>query len=132
MSYKITKIDPYLEPFSNDIDMRMANYKAKRQELVGEDGNLVDFAKGYLYFGIRYEGDHWTYREWAPGAEAMYFTGDFNGWDIWSCPMKRLDNDVFEVVLPGADALKVGQNVQAIVIHNGEVLRRIPTYATRV
>ena len=132
MSYKITKIDPYLEPFSNDIDMRMANYQAKRQELVGEDGNLADFAKGYLYFGIRYEGDHWTYREWAPGAEAMYFTGDFNGWDIWSCPMKRLDNDVFEVVLPGADALKVGQNVQAIVIHNGEVLRRIPTYATRV
>ena len=132
MSYNITKIDPYLEPFSDDIQLRMDSYKAKRQELVGSDGSLVDFAKGYLYYGIHFNGDSWVYREWAPGADAMYFTGDFNGWDTWSCPMTKLDNHVFEVVLPGEDALKVGQYIQAIVIHQGQVLRRIPTYATRV
>ena len=132
MSYRITKIDPYLQPYSEDIELRMDTYRAKRQELIGQDGSLVDFAKGYLYFGIHFDGQNWTYREWAPAAEAMYLTGDFNGWDIWSCPMRRLDNDVFEVVLEGKDALKVGQHIQAIVIHNGEVLRRIPTYATRV
>ena len=49
-----------------------------------------------------------------------------------ACPMERIGNGVFEVHLKGEDALQVGQKVQAIVIHNGEMLRRIPLYATRV
>jgi 1,4-alpha-glucan branching enzyme len=46
--------------------------------------------------------------------------------------MTRLDHGVFELHLEGSDALQIGQKVQAIVIHNGQTLRRIPSYATRV
>ncbi len=132
MAYKITKIDPYLKPFEKDIALRMDNYVRKRTELVGEDGSLVDFANGHHYFGIHSTDDGWVYREWAPGADEMYFTGDFCDWDIHAYPMTRLDNGVFEVVLPGKAILQPGQRVQAIVIHGGEILRRIPSYATRV
>jgi len=131
MKYGILKIDPYLEPFKDDLDLRMNNYFRKRKELVGEDGRLSDFADGYLYFGIHRTKKGWVYREWAPAAEAMYVTGDFNNWDVTGYPMTALENGVFEATFP-KNMLAVGQKIQAVVIHNGQTLRRIPTYATRV
>ncbi len=132
MSYRILEIDPYLKSFEQDINLRMDNYKRKRAELVGDAECIADFANGHNYFGFHRTKTGWVYREWAPAAEAMYLTGDFNDWDLTACPMKKLDNGVFEVKLKGAKALQAGQKVQAVVVHNGEYLRRIPTYATRV
>ena len=132
MSYKILKIDPFLARFEDDINLRMDCYKAKRKELVGEDGDLSSFANGDKYFGIHPTKKGWVYREWAPAAEQMYFTGEFNNWDIYGCPMNNIGNGVWEVELEGKNTLKKGQRIQAVVIHNGETLRRIPTYATRV
>ena len=132
MSYKIIKIDPTLAPFEHDIDLRMDHYKRKRKELGGTKDNLVDFANGHKYFGFHRTETGWVYREWAPAAEKMYLTGDFNQWNTTSCPMKRLNGGIFEVHLEGHDALRPGQKVQAVVINNGNELRRIPLYATRV
>ncbi len=132
MSYKILEIDPYLKSFEQDINLRMDNYKRKKNELLGDTGSIVDFANGHNFFGFHRTKTGWVYREWAPAAEAMFLTGDFNDWNTTDCPMKKLDNGVFEVKLKGAKALQVGQKVQAIVVHNGQQLRRIPTYATRV
>ncbi|MBR6755118.1 MAG: alpha amylase C-terminal domain-containing protein [Clostridia bacterium] len=130
--YKILEIDPYLKDFEQDINLRMDNYKSKRKELLGRKRSLASFANGHNYFGFHRVKGGWVYREWAPAAESMFLTGDFNGWDIYACPMTKLDNGVFEVELKGRDALKEGQKVQAIIIHNGQTLRRIPLYATRV
>ena len=132
MSYRILEIDPYLKSFEQDINLRMDNYNRKRSELLGETEHISDFANGHHYFGFHRTQTGWVYREWAPAAEAMYLTGDFNEWDLTACPMKKLDNGVFEVKLKGAKALQPGQKVQAVVVHNGQFLRRIPTYATRV
>ena len=132
MSYKILEIDPYLQEFEQDINLRMDAYKKKKKELLKSTKKLTDFANGHRFFGFHRTEDGWVYREWAPAAEAMYLTGDFNGWDTYGCPMERKEDGVFEVYLKGAEALVEGQKVQAIVVHQGETLRRIPTYATRV
>ena len=129
MTPKIIKIDPYLAPYENDLNARINNYKAKKQELVG-DGSLSDFANGYNYFGFHKVDNGWVYREWAPAADRMFLTGDFNGWDIYKNQMARLDNGVFEIFI--GDELKEGSKVQAIVEKNGNILRRVPSYATRV
>ena len=128
----ILKKDPYLVPFKRDIELRMELFEAKRKELLVNNNSLVEFASGYDYFGIHKTKNGWVYREWAPAAEKMYFTGDFNGWNTQSHQMTKLENGVFEIYLDGKNSLKAGQKIQAIVIYNGEVLRRIPTYATRV
>ncbi len=128
---RIIDIDPYLAPFESDLNLRMQNYRRKKKELAGSD-KISDFANGHRYFGFHKMQDGWVYREWAPAADEMYLTGDFNGWNTRQNPMTRLDNGVFEIVLEGADALKPGEKVQAVVIHGGEELRRIPTYAKRV
>ena len=132
MSYKILNVDPYLADYEDDINLRMDLYKSKRKNMMGKIKKIVDFANGHKYFGFHRTEQGWVYREWAPAAEAMYLTGDFNDWNETSCPMQQLNNGVFEVHLKGKDALKEGQKVQAIVIHNGQMLRRIPLYATRV
>ncbi len=129
---KIFEIDPYLKPYENDLNMRMENYLTKKEQLVGKNGKLTSFANGYKYFGFHRTKTGWVYREWAPAAEEMYLTGDFNDWDTRACQMNRLENGIFEVELKGKNALKSGQKVQAIIIHEGQELRRIPTYATRV
>lgn len=132
MSYQILNYDPILKHFEGDINLRMDLYRKKHKELVKRGKTLADFANGHHYFGFHRTPDGWVYREWAPAADKMYLTGDFNNWDLSEYPMKRLHSGVFEIELAGHDALKPGQKVQVIIIHNGQVLRRIPLYATRV
>ncbi len=128
---RILKLDPYLSPYEDDIELRCENYKKKKKELLRKGETLSDFANGYKYFGFHKSEDGWVYREWAPAADKMYLTGDFCAWDITACPMQRKEHGVFEVSL-SPDTLSYGQKVQAIVEHDGKLLRRIPLYATRV
>ena len=128
----ILDIDPYLTPYKEDVELRSKLFDKKRKELLVDNKNISEFANGYNFFGFHKVSDGWVYREWAPAADKMYLTGDFNGWNTESHPLTRLENGIFEIYLKGKNALKVGQKVQAIVIHNGQMLRRIPLYATRV
>ena len=132
MKLNILKTDPTLMPYKDAFLYRAKAYERKLTELLADNKSLMDFANGYEYFGIHKTDNGWVYREWAPGADEMYFTGDFADWDCYAYPMKRIENGVFEIYLDGADALRVGQKIQAIVIKNGEFMRRVPAYATRV
>ena len=131
MKPNILKIDPTLAPYSDALLNRIETFDKKLINLVGDE-SISDFANGYEYFGIHPLENGWVYREWAPAADKMYFTGDFANWDIYSHPMKRIENGIFEIYLDGKDALKVGQKVQAIVIRGSEFMRRVPSYARRV
>ncbi len=129
MTPKIIKIDPYLTPYKDDLLARMNNFAIKKQELCG-GGSLLDFANGHNFFGFHKIENGWVYREWAPAADRMFLTGDFNGWDIYKNQMTALSNGVFEIQL--GEELQKGMKVQAIVEKNGQILRRVPSYATKV
>jgi len=128
MKHKILKIDPYLAPYQGDLDLRMSRY----EETCAQLGDLNEFANGHAYFGFHKTPNGWYYREWAPGADKLYLTGDFCGWDRYAHPMKRLENGVFELFLEGQDALLDGQTVLTVVVRGGQKLERIPLYANYV
>ncbi len=132
MKYKLLKNDPQLRPFEKDIDLRMENFHRKKAELLAQGQTLADFANGHRFFGFHQLDGGWYYREWAPAAEKMYLTGDFCGWDRYAHPMQKKENGVFELFLPGEDALPDGSIVMAIVVRQGQELERIPLYANRV
>ena len=132
MSYKIFKHDPYLLPFEADIELRMDNYARKKRELVGTGGKLCDFANGHEYFGFHKTEDGWFYREWAPAAVAVFLTGDMVDWDKTALRLTPLGNGVFEIFLPGTDALWDGCHVKTLILRNGQLLERIPLYIKRV
>ena len=132
MKHKILQYDPYLKPYEKDFDLRAERLKNKLQELLPQGQSLWDFANGYEYFGLHQTPDGWYYREWAPGAEAMYLTGDFCGWDRHAYPMEKLENGVFSLFIPGKDTLQNGMKVLTVVVHEGQELERIPLYANYV
>ena len=49
----------------------------------------------YEFLGARpLDGkEGFRFRLWAPNAQAVSVTGDFNGWDNSSLPMQRLEDD---------------------------------------
>ena len=132
MKHKILEYDKNLAPFEKDFDLRAENLAAKKKALLKKGQTLADFANGHEYSGFHKTQDGWYYREWAPAADAMYLTGDFCGWDRHAHPLEKKENGVFELFLPGADSLRTGMNVLAIVVKDGKEMERIPTYATRV
>ena len=132
MSYKIFEYDPGLKPFENDINQRMKNFEWKKGELLTSANSLKDFANGHEYFGFHKVKGGWYYREWAPSADAVYLTGDFNNWSPTALKLNKLSNGVFEVFIEGEKTLYNGCHVQTVVSHNGELLRRVPLYARRV
>ena len=126
--YKLLEIDPWLQPYYNDIDLRMNRHAQTRKALLGDNGDLVSFANGYLYFGIHRTETGWVYREWAPGADAIHLIGEFNNWNRESHPLTRKENGVFEIELEGADALKHGQKIKIQVTRNGQSSDHLPAY----
>lgn len=132
MSYKIFDYDPSLLPYESDIELRMNNYYAKRQELLGDTGRLIDFANGHKYFGFHKTEGGWFFREWAPAAHEMYLMGDFNGWNRWSHRLNNIGNGIFEIFIEGSETLFDDCRVKVIVKHYDRYLERIPTYCKRV
>lgn len=129
--YRIFEYNPQLTPFREDIELRMDNYTRTRERLLPEGGTLSDFANAHLYYGIHHLEDGWVYREWAPAAQELYFTGDFNNWDKRSHPMTPLGNGDWEIVLPGKKALWTGCRCRTVVKHDGIYTEHLPLYTRR-
>ena len=121
---------PELRPFARDLELRMDRYRAKRAQLVGAGGALREFANAHRFYGFHRLEDGWVYREWAPGADALYLTGDFNGWNWTETPLRRAGGGNWELVLPG-DTLRPGSRVLTIVRSGGALTQHIPLYARR-
>ncbi len=132
MKYKILDLDPSLRYFEKDFDLRMRNYRKTKKKLLAPGQKLTDFANGHLFFGFHRQENGWIYREWAPGAERLFITGDFCSWDRYAYPMERGENGVFTCFIPGRDTLQDGHRVMTVVQRQGAELERIPLYINRV
>ena len=130
--YRILELNPQLEPFSGDIDLRMHLYRSAKKRILSEGQSLNDFANAHLYFGFHHVDGGWYYREWAPSAYQLYLEGEFNGWNQTSHPLTNLGNGSWELYLPGDNALWDGCKVKTVVDANLTRTEHIPLYARRV
>ena len=130
--YRILDLNPQLEPFAGDIDLRMHLYRSAKKRILSEGQNLNDFANAHMYFGFHHVDGGWYYREWAPSAYQLYLEGEFNGWNQTSHPLTNLGNGNWELYLPGDDALWDGCKVKTVVDANLTRTEHIPLYARRV
>ena len=106
--YRILQLNPQLQAFSGDIDLRMSAYHDTKKRLLPNGGTLNEFANAHEYFGIHHVDGGWVYREWAPSAYQLYLEGEFNNWNQTSHPLTRLDNGVWELKLECENALWEG------------------------
>ena len=128
--YPILERDAALRPFERDINLRMDNYR-RMHALLANGRTLSDFANAHEYYGFHHTMDGWVYREWAPGADALYLSGEFNNWSADAAPMARLSNGNWEVKLPEG-TLHDGMRVKTVVRNGDKLTWHIPLYARRV
>ncbi len=122
--------DPSLNPYAGEIRMHLDRYNDRRWQ-INQDAYLPEFANGYNYFGLHRTENGWVFREWLPGADAVWLTGDFDNWSKWDHPLTNIGNGVWEINLEGWDALKHGQYIKLMVGRQGLCYERIPAYITR-
>ncbi len=128
--YKLAE-HPYIKPFSKNIDLRMAKYDAKKKELLNGKKTLKDFANGHEYYGFHELEDEWIYREWAPAADQVYLTGDFNNWAWNVTPLTKIPGTGdWEIRLP-KDVIHVGSRVKTIVKNGNALTEHMPLYTRR-
>ncbi|MDM7659189.1 alpha-amylase family glycosyl hydrolase [Lactococcus lactis] len=126
MPLNILDYDPYLEPFKEDLSLRLFEFARTKKRLLGTDGSLVDFANGYKYFGFQQESKHWTFREWAPNAKRAWLVGDFNNWEN-NFELEQAYGGTWEISIPGM--LPVGSKVKVkLLLPSGETVYRVPSY----
>ena len=130
--YRILELNPQLQPFAGDIDLRMAYYKQTKERIMPNGGTLSEFANAHHYFGIHHLEKGWAYREWAPAAHQLYLMGEFNQWNPTSHPLKKLDNGVWEIIFEHDNDLWDGCKVKTVVDANMQRTEHIPIYIRRV
>ncbi|MDX2247253.1 MAG: alpha amylase C-terminal domain-containing protein [Bacteroidia bacterium] len=128
--------DPWLEPYTEDIEYRLDRFKSALKEISDATGSLREFSMAYLQMGIHYDpmAQGWRYREWAPRAEALFLIGDFNGWNRSSHPLQKGENGIWEIFIPDDSPegkLTVGSKVKVHVVGINGTLDRIPAYIFR-
>lgn len=124
--------DPWLKPFTGQIEKRIAKSLIKEKQLIGK-GTLIDFSMGHFYYGLHQNSDSWIFREWAQNATCIYITGNFTGWkEKDEFKMNRLNPmGDWEIILPLA-AMKHEDLFKLSVHWEGGQGERIPAYANRV
>ena len=130
--YRVLELNPQLKDFAGDIDLRMFLYRATKSRLLAQVDTLNEFANAHNYYGFHRTEKGWVYREWAPSAYQLYLTGDFNGWDQTSHPLKKLEGGNWELELEGENALWDGCKVKTVVDANLTRTEHMPLYARRV
>lgn len=129
---ELLKKDPWLTPFEGAIKHRISLYNHIYNDATKNGSqSIVDYASGYKYFGLHKEKSGWVFREWAPNAQKIYLTGEFNNWeDNEEFALVRLDNGVWEIKLP-LTTLKHQQLYKLHIYWQGGNGFRIPSYANR-
>lgn len=97
---------------------------------------LYLFHQGTNYRAYEFMGSHFcvaggkegvVFRTWAPHAESVAVTGDFNGWNVNSHVMRRISEEgVFELFIEG---LKEYDSYKYAVKRGGKILYKADPYA---
>ena len=129
--YRLLELNPQLQSFAGDVDLRMFLYHAAKERLLKPGQTLNDFANAHHYYGFHRTETGWVYREWAPSAYRLYLTGEFNNWNQTSHPLTSLGNGDWELYLEGRDTLWNGCRVKTVVDANMTRTEHMPLYARR-
>uniref|UniRef100_A0A8C4QSC9 1,4-alpha-glucan branching enzyme 1 n=1 Tax=Eptatretus burgeri TaxID=7764 RepID=A0A8C4QSC9_EPTBU len=136
--HKLLELDSKLKLYRKDFQRRYSKFRGRLEEIEKKEGGLEEFAKGYTHFGINnHPQGGLKCCEWAPGASALYLTGDFNGWSYTSHPYQKLDFGKWELHLPplsdGSSTIPHLSKLKVVVqVPDGGLLFRLSPWARYV
>lgn len=132
------KSDGYLRTHENEIRRRFNEFNSKLTEIQNNHGGLEKFTRSYNEYGFHVLSDNSVrILEWAPGAQGMFLTGDFNNWNRTSHPFKKLDYGKWQLDIPvnsdGSCPLAHQSKVKLVILtRDNRMVDRICPWATYV
>ncbi|XP_036610057.1 1,4-alpha-glucan-branching enzyme [Trichosurus vulpecula] len=135
---RLLEIDPHLKPYAGDFQRRYKLFTQTLKNIEEREGGIDKFSKSYETFGVHRCADGGLYcKEWAPGAEGVFLTGDFNGWNPFSYPYKKLEYGKWELSIPPkhnkSPVVPHGSKLKVVITSkSGEILYRISPWAKYV
>lgn len=133
----LVKNDPWLEPYTDEVNNRISRFKKAQEDIKKAAGSLNKFASAYDFFGLTYDAkaNGWWYREWAPAAESLAVVGDFNGWDREAHKLKRKEDGSWGIFIAEekkGEKFQDGTRFKVHVKTAAGAMDRIPAYANYV
>uniref|UniRef100_A0A9R8N3I1 1,4-alpha-glucan-branching enzyme n=1 Tax=Equus caballus TaxID=9796 RepID=A0A9R8N3I1_HORSE len=135
---RLLEVDPYLKPYAPDFQRRYNRFSQTLDNIGKNEGGIDKFSRGYESFGVHRCADGGLYcKEWAPGAEGVFLTGDFNDWNPFSYPYKKLDYGKWDLYIPPKPNKSLlvphGSKLKVVIrSKSGEILYRISPWAKYV
>ena len=126
---KLIQDDPWLTSHTGTIDARFHRYQ-ERLRAIGDITGAI--SKQHYFLGMHTTATTIIYREWAPQAQGLFLTGDFNQWSRETHPLTRIENGYWEILLPAGTILHGSRYKVHVIGADGSRLDRIPAHATRV
>ncbi|XP_013789384.1 1,4-alpha-glucan-branching enzyme-like [Limulus polyphemus] len=134
----LLRIDPYLKLHEHEIRRRYGVFKDYLNKINEQEGGLAQFCRGYQYFGIHVDSENGVWcREWCPGAERVFLSGEFNNWNRQTHAYKKLDFGKWELYIPpkldGSCPIDHLSSVKVVVqTKSGDLVDRLSPWATYV
>lgn len=88
--------------------------------------------RAYEYLGAHFEGESVVFRVWAPNAEEVSVCGDFNGWNVFADPMRRVTRGGVWECRVGTDRASVGQCYKYWIRNGEKTLYKADPYGFRM
>ncbi|XP_036451234.1 1,4-alpha-glucan-branching enzyme [Colossoma macropomum] len=135
---KFLQLDPYIKSHEGDIQRRYRLFEERLAWLEKDEGGFDQFTQSYQSYGVQRQlGSGLLFREWAPGAHALFLTGDFNAWEKLSYPFTPKAFGKWELSLPpradGSPAIQHLSKLKLVILtKDGEYLFRISPWAKYV
>ncbi len=145
MNVKVPEIDTllerdgYLKLHEREIRRRYGNFEDFINRIDAIEGSIEKFADSYKTMGCQVEADNtFVCTQWAPTAQEMWLYGDFNNWNKYECPFKKLEFGKFQLRLPpnpktGKCAVKHLSKIKLVIKSaDGQILDRLDPWASYV
>ncbi|KAK1900118.1 14-alpha-glucan-branching enzyme, partial [Dissostichus eleginoides] len=82
-------------------ELKYEQLQKQLSKLEESEGGYDQFTQSYKTFGVQRQPDNSLhFREWAPAAEALFLTGDFNAWEKFTHPYTKQEFGKWELILP--------------------------------
>jgi hypothetical protein len=69
--YEVINQDPYLKPYDSKIKERMDKFKQVIKDIETNEGDFLEFCRGYKKMGLQITKQGVKFTEYAPGARAL-------------------------------------------------------------
>jgi len=134
---KLLERDGYLKPYERELRRRYGNFEDMIHRMNQVEGGIEKMATGHHYFGAHCLQDNsFLMRQWCPGAQEMWLMGDFNNWQKFTDPFRRLEFGKWEIKLGpnhGKCPIEHMSRLKVVIkTQNGEIIDRIDPWATYV